>query len=93
MTPKVLSGKKVAEKERISVYLPPNLKKKIEIISAVDSETMNASIVQLLKEAIDEVDMNQYVADFAELDDEDDDDEDEDEEEDDEEDDEKEVGG
>jgi len=91
MTPKVLSGKKVAEKERISVYLPPNLKKKIEIISAVDSETMNASIVQLLKEAIDEVDMNQYVADFAELDDEDDDDDDEDEEDDDE--DEKEVGG
>ena len=91
MTPKVLSGKKVAEKERISVYLPPNLKKKIERISAVDSETMNASIVQLLKEAIDEVDMNQYVADFAELDDEDDDDDDEDEEDDDE--DEKEVGG
>jgi hypothetical protein len=89
MTPKVIAGKKVAEKERVSLYLPPNMAKKISIISAVDGVTQNQAIIDLLKDALEDVDMAGYVKDFANLDDEDDED---DEKEDDDED-EKEVGG
>ena len=86
MTPKIIHGKKRTEKERLSLYLPPTLANKIAIISAVDAETVNQTIVQLLKEAVAEVDMEEYLATFASLDDEDEAEDEEEEEEEEEED-------
>ena len=85
MTPKIIHGKKRTEKERLSLYLPPNLANKIAIISAVDAETVNQTIVQLLKEAVADVDLEEYLANFASLDGEDEDEDEEEEDEDEEE--------
>jgi hypothetical protein len=92
----ILLGNKMASKQKASkkkciVYLPPRLQKQLEMIADVDGETLNSVIVDALKDAIeggDGYDMEDYVAQYAELEDEDDDEEDEDEEDEDEEDDE-----
>lgn len=85
-----MSPKQKASKKKCIVYLPPNLYKKLEMIAAVDGEPLNSVIITAIKDGIeggDGYDMEDYVEQYANLDDEEeeDDTEEEEEEEDDEE--------
>jgi hypothetical protein len=78
LTPKVTAKKVSPEREQISVYLPPNMARKVQVIAAVDGISMSQAVVDLVKDGLEECDMKQYMRDFADLDDEEEEEDEED---------------